>query len=93
MAKFHLGQMVKYVGREGYWSPPVGTIGTVLKINNWGTNFLVEFPKGSIISLDSFPNNSHFWYEEDELEPVDSQDTTKKIKARRVKHEWKWVKA
>lgn len=60
MAKFHVGQMVKYVGQEGFWSPPVGTIGTVLKINYWGTNFLVEFPKGSIVFLDSFPNGSHF---------------------------------
>lgn len=34
MAKFHLGQMVKYVGREGFWSPLVGTVGTVLKINH-----------------------------------------------------------
>lgn len=51
MAKFHLGQMVKYVGREGDWSPLVGI---VLKINHWGSNFLVEFPKGSIVSLDSF---------------------------------------
>ena len=93
MAKFHLGQMVKYVGREGYWSPSVGTVGTVLKINNWGTNFLVEFPKGSIVSLDSFPNGSHFWYSEDELEPVDGQDTTKEIKVRYAKHEWGWAKA
>lgn len=93
MAKFHLGQMVKYVGREGYWSPPVGTVGTVLKINNWGTNFLVEFPKGSIVSLDSFPDNSYFWYEEDELEPVDDQNTTKEIKVRCAKYGWGWAKA
>lgn len=93
MAKFHLGQMVKYVGREGFWSPLVGTVGTVLKINRWGTNFLVEFPKGSIVSLDSFPNRSHFWYDEDELEPVDGQDVTKEIKVRCAKHGWGWAKA
>lgn len=92
MAKFHVGQMVKYVGREGYWSPLVGTIGQILKINYWGTNFLVEFPKGSIISLDSFPDNSYFWYEEDELEPINDQNTTKKIKVRCAKHGWSWIK-
>lgn len=93
MAKFHLGQMVKYVGREGFWSPPVGTVGTVLKINNWGTNFLVEFPKGFIVSLDTFPDGSHFWYDEDELEPVNDQDTIKEIEVRCAKHGWGWAKA
>ena len=93
MAKFHVGQMVKYVGREGYWSPPVGTVGTVLKINNWDTNFLVEFPKGSIVSLDSFPESSYFWYEEEELEPANAQDTTEQIKVRCAKHGWGWAKA
>lgn len=92
MAKFHVGQMVKYVGREGYWSPPVGTVGQILKINYWGTNFLVEFPKGSIVSLDSFPDNSYFWYEEDELEPINDQNTTKKIKVRCAKHGCGWIK-
>lgn len=92
MAKFHLGQMVKYVGREGFWSPPVGTVGIVLKINNWGTNFLVEFPKGSIISLDNFPNNSHFWYDEDELETATGQDMIKKGKVRFIKRNWGWTK-
>ena len=92
MAKFHVGQMVKYVGREGYWSPPVGTVGQILKINYWGTNFLVEFPKGSIVSLDSFPDNSYFWYEEDELEPINNQNTTKKIKVRCAKHGCGWIK-
>lgn len=92
MAKFHVGQMVKYVGREGYWSPPVGTVGQILKINYWGTNFLVEFPKGSIVSLDSFPDNSYFWYEEDELEPINDQNTTKKIKVRCAKHGYGRIK-
>lgn len=93
MAKFHLEQMVKYVGREGYWSPPVGTIGTVLKINNWGTNFLVEFPKGSIVSLNSFPEGSHFWYDENELEPINDQDATEEIKVRCARHGWERAKA
>lgn len=93
MAKFHVGQMVKYVGREGYWSPLVGTVGQILKINYWGTNFLVEFPKGSIVSLNSFPDNTCFWYEEDELEPINDQNTIKKIKVRCIKHEWGWTKA
>jgi hypothetical protein len=93
MAKFHVGQMVKYIGREGYWSPPVGVIGTVIKINHWGTNFLVEFPKGSIVSLDSFPNNIHYWYSEDELEPANDQDMIKKVKVRCIKQDWGWTKA
>jgi hypothetical protein len=92
MAKFHLGQMVKYVGREGFRSPPVGTVGTVLKINYWGTNFLVKFPKGSIVSLDSFPNNTHYWYSEDELEPTNDQDMIKKVKVRCIKRNWEWTK-
>lgn len=93
MAKFHLGQMVKYVGREGFWSPPEGVVGIVLKINHWGTNFLVEFPEGSIVSLDRLPNGSHFWYSEDELEPVDDQDATKEIKVHCAKHGWGWTRA
>ena len=92
MAKFHVRQMVKYVGREGFWSPPVGTVGTVLKINNWGTNFLVEFPKGSIVSLDTFSNGSHFWYDEDELEPAIDQDMIKKVKVRCAEQNWGWTK-
>lgn len=71
----------------------MGTVGTVLKINNWGTNFLVEFPKGSIVSLDSFPEGSYFWYNEDELEPVGDQDTIKKITVRCAKYGWGWAKA
>lgn len=92
MAKFHLGQMVKYVGREGCWSPPVGVVGTVIKINHWGTNFLVEFPKGSIVSLDNFPDNTHYWYSEDELEPANDQDMIKTAKVRYIKQNWGWTK-
>lgn len=88
MAKFHVGQMVKYVSQEGLRSPPVGSVGTVIKINHWGTNFLVEFPKGSIVSLDSFPNGTHYWYGEDELEPANDQDMIKKVKVRCIKRSW-----
>lgn len=93
MAKFYIGQMVKYVGREGFWSPPEGVVGIVLKINHWGTNFLVEFPEGSIVSLDRFPNGSHFWYSEDELEPANDPDIIKKVKVRYAKHGWERAKA
>lgn len=93
MAKFHLGQMVKYVGREGYWSPPIGVIGTVIKINHWGTNFLVEFPKGSIVFLDTFPDNTHYWYSEDELELVNDPDIIKKVKVHSIKRNWGWTRA
>lgn len=91
MVKFQIGQMVKYVGREGYWSPPVGTIGKVLKINHWGTDYLIEFPKESIVSLDRFPANSHFWYGEDELEPAEDKDVSKKVKVRCLKRSWGWT--
>ena len=93
MAKFYLGQMVKYVGREGFWSPPIGTVGTVLKINHWDTNFLVDFPKESIVSIDQLPDNSYFWFSEDELEPTNDQDMIKKVKVRCIKRNWSWAKA
>ena len=70
----------------------MGTVGQILKINYWGTNFLVEFPKGSIVSLNSFPDNTCFWYEEDELEPINDQNTIKKIKVRCIKQNWGWTK-
>lgn len=68
MAKFQVGQIVKYVGREGYWSPAKGTIGRVLRLNRYDNEFLVDFPKGSIVGA-TFDAN--FWFNEDELEPVD----------------------
>ena len=44
MAKFQLGQTVKYIGRNGLFSPLKGDIGVVLKRNYWETEYLVSFP-------------------------------------------------
>ena len=66
MAKFHVGQMVKYVGREGVWSPAKGTIGKVLKIGAFDCNFLVDYP--------IFANGMYCYFNENELEPVDEDD-------------------
>ena len=66
MAKFHVGQMVKYVGREGVWSPAKGTIGKVLKIGAFDCNFLVDYP--------IFANGMYCYFNENELEPVDEND-------------------
>lgn len=69
--KFHIGQMVRYVGKEGRWSPIHGAIGKVLKIDEFGKNFLVEFDKPQVPVLNNFRDGAHFWYHEDELEPVE----------------------
>lgn len=66
MAKFHVGQMVKYVGREGVWSPAKGTIGKVLKIGAFDCNFLVDYP--------IFANGMYCYFNENELEPVDENN-------------------
>lgn len=66
MAKFHIGQIVKYVGREGIWSPAKGSVGRVLKIDSFGCNFLVDYP--------IFANGMYCYFNENELEPVDEND-------------------
>ena len=63
--KFKVGQTVKFVDcEENKYSPPHGSIGTVLKVGAIGVDYLVEFPNTWI------PEGCNFWYHEDELEAV-----------------------
>ena len=63
--KFKVGQTVRFVDYEkNKYSPPHGTIGTVLKVGAIGVDYLVEFPNTWI------PEGCNFWYHEDELEAV-----------------------
>ena len=63
--KFKVGQVVKFIDcEENKYSPPHGTIGTVLKVGAIGVDYLVEFPNTWI------PEGCNFWYHEDELEAV-----------------------
>ena len=64
--KFKVGQTVKFIDcEENKFSPPHGSIGTVLKVGAIGVDYLVEFPNTWI------PEGCNFWYHEDELEAVD----------------------
>lgn len=74
--KFYIGQMVRYVGKEGKWSPVYGAIGKVLRINEFGNEFLVEFTIEQLQILKEFSDDVHFWYHEGELEPVDDNTNT-----------------
>ena len=63
--KFKVGQAVKFIDCEkNKYSPPHGSIGTVLKVGAIGVDYLVEFPNTWI------PEGCNFWYHEDELEAV-----------------------
>ena len=63
--KFKVGQAVKFIDCEkNKYSPPHGSIGTVLKVGAIGVDYLVEFPNTWI------PEGCNFWYHEDELETV-----------------------
>ena len=65
--KFKVGQAVKFIDcEENKFSPPHGSIGTVLKVGAIGVDYLVEFPKTWI------PEGCNFWYHEDELEAVEN---------------------
>ena len=64
--KFKVGQAVKFIDcEENKFSPPHGSIGTVLKVGAIGVDYLVEFPNTWI------PEGCNFWYHEDELEAVE----------------------
>ena len=64
--KFKVGQVVKFIDcEENKFSPPHGSIGTVLKVGAIGVDYLVEFPNTWI------PEGCNFWYHEDELEAVE----------------------
>ena len=63
--KFKVGQAVKFIDyEENKFTPPHGSIGTVLKVGAIGVDYLVEFPNTWI------PEGCNFWYHEDELEAV-----------------------
>ena len=63
--KFKVGQAVKFIDCEkNKFSPPHGSIGTVLKVGAIGVDYLVEFPNTWI------PEGCNFWYHEDELEAI-----------------------
>ena len=63
--KFKVGQAVRFIDyEENKFTPPHGSIGTVLKVGAIGVDYLVEFPNTWI------PEGCHFWYHEDELEAV-----------------------
>ena len=64
--EFKVGQAVRFIDcEENKYSPPHGSIGTVLKVGAIGVDYLVEFPNTWI------PEGCNFWYHEDELEAVE----------------------
>ena len=69
--KFKVGQAVRFIDCEiNKYSPPHGTIGTVLKVGAIGVDYLVKFPDGTVTGLAYLPEGWNFWYHEDELEAV-----------------------
>ena len=69
--KFKVGQAVRFIDCEiNKYSPPHGTIGTVLKVGAIGIDYLVKFPDGTVTGLAYLPEGWNFWYHEDELEAV-----------------------
>ena len=69
--KFKVGQAVRFIDcEENKFSPPHGTIGTVLKVGAIGIDYLVKFPDGTVTGLAYLPEGWNFWYHEDELEAV-----------------------
>lgn len=69
--KFKVGQAVRFIDcADNKWSPPCGTVGTVLKVSPIGIEYLVKFPDGTVKGLEYLPKGYNFWYHEDELEAV-----------------------
>ena len=69
--KFKVGQTVRFIDCEiNRYSPPHGTIGTVLKVGAIGVDYLVKFPDGTVTGFAYLPEGWNFWYHEDELEAV-----------------------
>ena len=68
MAKFQLGQTVKYIGRNGLFSPLKGDIGVVLKKNYWETEYLVSFSWVKVPKSMDCRTDMNFWYSEHELD-------------------------
>ena len=74
MAKFQLGQTVKYIGRNGLFSPLKGDIGVVLKKNYWETEYLVSFPWVKVPKPMDCRTDMNFWYSEHELAPATEKE-------------------
>ena len=74
MAKFQLGQTVKYIGRNGLFSPLKGDIGVVLKKNYWETEYLVSFPWVEVPKSMDCGVDMNFWYSEHELAPATEKE-------------------
>ena len=69
--KFKVGQAVRFVDYEkNKYSPPHGTIGTVLKVGAIGVDYMVKFPDGTVTGLAYLPEGCNFWYHENEFEAV-----------------------
>lgn len=69
--KFKVGQAVRFIDYDdNRYSPPHGTVGTVLKVGAIGIDYLVKFPDGTVVGLSHLPEGWNFWYHEDELEAV-----------------------
>ena len=69
--KFKVGQAVRFIDCEiNRYSPPHGTIGTVLKVGAIGIDYMVKFPDGTVTGLAYLPEGCNFWYHENELEDV-----------------------
>ena len=69
---FKVEQAVRFIDCEiNRYSPPHGTIGTVLKVGAIGVDYLVKFPDGTVTGLAYLPVGWNFWYHEDELEAVE----------------------
>ena len=66
MAKFQFGQTVKYIGRNGLFSPLKGDIGVVLKKNYWNTEYLVSFPWVEVPKSIECGADMKVWYSEQE---------------------------
>ena len=70
--KFKVEQAVRFIDcEENKFSPPHGTIGTVLKVGAIGIDYLVKFPDETVTGLAYLPEGWNFWYHEDELEAVE----------------------
>ena len=91
--KFKVGQAVRFIDCEiNKYSPPHGTIGTVLKVGAIGVDYLVKFPDGTVTGLEWLPEGWNFWYHEDELEAVEDGRKEECIDAEMYHPERVWAR-
>lgn len=79
MYKFSVGERVRYIGQANSWSPPSGTIGTVLRIKPNPTLYMVKFDIDCPAQIE-FSRNINFYFAEDELEKIDKDDNGWRLK-------------